>query len=142
MESDLFKQLEDKKKGCGSLFIDENGNDAPCKLLLVDRVEPEPHFCPTCKSNIAILEQAIAEIKKRDKDIDELAESSTFALCALMKENKELKDEMQKQRQEIIEDIKTLGRNNKAYYSMIDGKNHIDICIEDVEQLNQPKTEE
>lgn len=105
----LTQQLEDKKKGCGSLFIDENGNDAPCKLLLVDRVEPEPHFCPTCKSNIAILEQAIAEIKK--------------------------------QRQEIIEDIKTLGRNNKAYYSMIDGKNHIDICIEDVEQLNQPKEE-
>lgn len=105
----LTQQLKNKKKGCGSLFIDENGNDAPCKLLLVDRVEPEPHFCPTCKSNIAILEQAIAEIKK--------------------------------QRQEIIEDIKTLGRNNKAYYSMIDGKNHIDICIEDVEQLNQPKEE-
>ena len=69
MESDLFKQLEDKKKGCGSLFIDENGNDAPCKLLLVDRVEPEPHFCPTCKSNIAILEQAIAEIKKQRQEI-------------------------------------------------------------------------
>lgn len=75
MESDLFKQLEDKKKGCGSLFIDENGNDAPCKLLLVDRVEPEPHFCPTCKSNIAILEQAIAEIEKQKQNFIDIINS-------------------------------------------------------------------
>jgi hypothetical protein len=113
----LTQQLEDKKKGCGCITAgNEEFGTMNCGYIWgkwdedkwID--DKEPTYCDNCKSEIAILEQAIAEIKK--------------------------------QRQEIIEDIKTLGRNNKAYYSMIDGKNHIDICIEDVEQLNQPKTEE
>ena len=47
--SELKTEIEKINQGCGNLFIDENGNDAPCKLLLVDRVEPEPHLCPSCR---------------------------------------------------------------------------------------------
>lgn len=49
MTLNLKTEIEKINQGCGNLFIDENGNDAPCKLLLVDRVEPEPHLCPSCQ---------------------------------------------------------------------------------------------
>lgn len=50
MTLNLKTEIEKINQGCGNLFIDENGNDAPCKLLLVDRVEPEPHLCPSCRA--------------------------------------------------------------------------------------------
>lgn len=130
MESDLVKQLEDKKKEYKELYNSNHKNF------------PNSNVCRTCakmnrcQAEIAILEQAIAEIKKRDKDIDELAESSTFAL-------------MQRQRQNFIDIINSLGE--------IRGKSNDLQCIklgesfstnsvewlkkELLKQLNQPKEE-
>jgi hypothetical protein len=62
---DLVKQLEDKKKGCGEKRFNsyhdcgEYDCDAQCYF-----------YCNECKEIIAILEQAIAEIEKRDEEVD------------------------------------------------------------------------
>lgn len=62
----LTHQLEDKKKGCG------------CSLRIVDLGLGEEIFicnsrelCKTCQAEIAILEQAIAEMQKQRKDYEE-----------------------------------------------------------------------
>ena len=63
MESDLFKQLEDKKKGCGKVTGKVLGKD---HLLLRCG---DLSLCKTCKAEIAILEQAIAEMQKQRQEI-------------------------------------------------------------------------
>jgi hypothetical protein len=121
MESNLIKQLEDKKKelldieqGIKILEMSECSKDSNCHEYsdLINEKEYYRH----CKEIIAILEQAIAE--------------------------------MQKQRQEILEDIEEI-MNEFVNDSDIDGRK---ICFEfhdtdlfelrdKLSKLNQPKTE-
>ena len=37
-------------------------------------------------------------------------------------------------KQAVVE-LKELGKNDERYYSMIDKKHHIDICIEDIDKI-------
>jgi hypothetical protein len=71
---DLVKQLEDKKKGCGEMFqpflsSDEFYNDEEIFWKCGDLWNEKPLLCPSCKAEIAILEQAIAKIEKQRQEI-------------------------------------------------------------------------
>jgi len=56
------------EKGCGEIFVDENGNDAPCKLLYCNRTIPEPHLCPSCLAKLSILTEYDKSIKEMIED--------------------------------------------------------------------------
>ena len=75
----LTQQLEDKKKGCGNdtkymhgmnTLLDKKCGEYPFK----DKGLPII-YCPTCKAEIAILEQAIAEIKKQRQNFIDIINS-------------------------------------------------------------------
>jgi len=57
------------EKGCGEIFVDENGNDAPCKLLYCNRTIPEPHLCPSCLAKLSILTEYDKSIKEMIEDL-------------------------------------------------------------------------
>jgi hypothetical protein len=63
----LTKQLEDKKKGCNLQFSIPKG-----KKSLTILICNSEHICETCKYEIAILEQAIAEMQKQRQEILEI----------------------------------------------------------------------
>lgn len=73
----LNQQLEDKKKGCGRKFI-SGENEYTCgdrwylHPIKGDVYDILTNYCDDCKSNIAILEQAIAEMQKQRQEILEI----------------------------------------------------------------------
>ena len=69
----LTQQLKDKKKGCGKKF-NLNPFGYVCGTLLKQWTpdntgKEEVDLCPTCQAEIAILEQAIAEMQKQRQEI-------------------------------------------------------------------------
>jgi hypothetical protein len=130
----LTQQLEDKKKELNGLVNNpkinwyngwEKGTTKREERLLL-------------QAEIAILEQAIAEIKKKDEIIDFYAET-------LKETNEKNKTEMQKQRQEILDEIRQRKKVYENEKSEVDGTwdawfelRQVELFIE---QLNQPKTE-
>jgi hypothetical protein len=131
----LTQQLEDKKKELNGLVNNpkinwyngwEKGTTKREERLLL-------------QAEIAILEQAIAEIKKKDEIIDFYAET-------LKETNEKNKTEMQKQRQEILDEIRQRKKVYENEKSEVDGTwdawfelRQVELFIE---KLNQPKTEE
>jgi hypothetical protein len=119
----LIQQLKDKKKGCGCEFIDGKnvyncGERWYTHHIKGDVYDCLPNYCPICQSNIAILEQAIAEIDD---------------LCSKLFEKDLL---LQKQRQEILEKI-------DLYLMVTKGNYECQKALEELkQQLNQPKTEQ
>lgn len=73
----LTQQLEDKKKGCGCEFIDGKnvyncGERWYTHHIKGDVYDCLPNYCPKCKYEIAILEQAIAEIKLWKEEVERI----------------------------------------------------------------------
>lgn len=61
--TNLTQQLEDKKKGCNDEY---NYTGENCGKMHFDG---KIHYCKTCRTQIAILEQAIAEIKILEEEL-------------------------------------------------------------------------
>jgi hypothetical protein len=66
----LHQQLEDKKKGCGEYQFsqDRNKTHIHCGDFYMQRKEKIFCICNICKVEIAILEQAIAEMQKQRQE--------------------------------------------------------------------------
>jgi hypothetical protein len=120
----LPQQLEDKKKGCGTYLYDSDFEDL--QDLFEHRVDcgvqevitGEMQYCKTCKAEIAILEQALAEIND---------------LCNKLFEKDLL---LQKQRQEILDKI-------DLYLMVTKGNYECQKALKELkQQLNQPKEED
>jgi hypothetical protein len=71
----LTKQLEDKKKGCGQEI---NQNNYINRTIL--RCSENTEYCPKCKYEIAILEQAIAEMQKQRQEEIKFLEELTWVI--------------------------------------------------------------
>jgi hypothetical protein len=80
-----------------------------------------------------MFEDLIQETEKELKECIELVAIFEDRISTL----KQCQTIAEEQRQKIIKEIIKLGKNSEAYYSMIDKKNHIDICIEDLEVFKQ-----
>jgi hypothetical protein len=131
----LTQQLEDKKKGCGKLL----GKGYNCGEPLT----VESYYCPICQAEIAILEQAIAEMQNL-KDIQDAREQEAYAKGFGEGFEKGKEDA----RQEILEDVEEI-LNEFINESNMDGRG---ICFnfhdtdlfelrDKLSKLNQPKTE-
>jgi hypothetical protein len=90
----LTQQLEDKKKGCGCITAgNEEFGTMNCGYIWgkwdedkwID--DKEPTYCDNCKAEIAILEQAIAEIEKQRQEILDKIDELEFTNIVRMNSN-------------------------------------------------------
>jgi hypothetical protein len=157
----LTQQLEDKKKGCKEQIekydlILKCGDWIPTEF---DRIKV---YCPQCQAEIAILEQAIAEIeniKSQQQNDRKISLGETTLVDGMQtivtQENisADISNLLQKQRQEIVslidklpkKDIEPRDDDYGLYTEIKDSKYGLFVKVEDLEllkqQLNQPKTE-
>jgi hypothetical protein len=134
----LTQQLEDKKKGCG-----RNRNTFIC-CMNEDDICRNDKYCCLCQAEIAILEQAIAEIKCKEEEFRELLNEEIGKNYQQGYEDCEkiAIAEMQKQRQEILDKIdkcyEELECSDEVYNRHI--LQAINYIHNEIKQLNQPKT--
>jgi hypothetical protein len=158
----LPQQLEDKKKGCGEMFqpflsSDEFYNDEEIFWKCGDLWNEKPLLCPSCKAEIAILEQAIAEIKElqsqqtkplefveTDRGCKPISLTGITRCNSSKDKTADTSNLLQKQRQEIEKVFERV--LNRIIGKIEDSRNNgemiIDYCKKIKEQLNQPKTDE